>query len=250
MIRLVSLLLVLTVFAWPEARADSLATDLSDHEIGITSSFAGTSLLLFGTKGARWANDDLDVIVVVRGPETPMKVWRKQRIAGIWIKSEPVAFDNVPGYYAIASNRPLKFVASTEYLRKNNIGPQNLVLVSVEDVAVGAAIELRRAIIQNRREAGLYFEIDDAVTFSGGGLFRTDIHFPANVPVGDYRILILLLQDGVEVDRTSKVLSVGKQGIERQLYSFAYDRPALYGIFAVVFAVAAGWAAAFIFRSS
>ena len=245
-----ALIFLLAALASTEARADSLATDLSDHEIGITSSFAGTNLLLFGTKGAGWADEDLDVIVVVRGPETPMKVWRKERIAGIWIKSAPVAFDNVPGYYAIASNRPLKFVASTEYLRKNNIGPQNLVLVSVEDVDVSAAIELRRAIIQNRREAGLYFEIDDAVTFSGGGLFRTDIHFPANVPVGDYRILIVLLKDGVEVDRTSRVLTVGKQGIERQLYSFAYESPALYGLFAIVFAVAAGWAAALIFRTT
>ena len=250
MIRLAVPLLFLAAFALPEAQAESFATDLSDNKIGINSTFAGTSLLLFGTKGARWANDDVDVIVVVRGPEMPMKVWRKQRVAGIWIKKEPVAFDNVPGYYAIASNRPLKFVASTEYLRRNNIGPQNLVLVSVEDVAVSTAIELRRAIIQDRREAGLYFEIDDAVTFSAGGLFRSDIHFPANVPVGNYHILILLLQDGVEIDRTSKVLSVGKQGIGRQLYSFAYDSPVLYGIFAIIFAVAAGWAAALIFRST
>ncbi len=228
--------------------AEDLATDLSDHEIAITSSFAGTSLLLFGTRGAE--PGDVDIIVAVRGPETPMKVWRKQRFAGIWINSEPVTFANVPGYYAVASNRPLEDITSADYLRTNNIGPENLVLLSVENISIADARELRTAIIDNRSAAGLYLTDASAVTFPPGGLFRTDIIFPANVPVGDYRILVLLMKDGVELDRTSTILAIGKQGIEQQIYSFAYERPALYGLIAVVLAVVAGWTAAMIFRSS
>lgn len=246
--RLVIILGAVLAFLSSPVLAEDLATDLSDHEIAITSSFAGTSLLLFGTRGAD--PDDVDIIVTVHGPETPMKVWRKQRVAGIWVNSEPVTFANVPGYYAVASNRPLEEITTADYLRTNNIGPENLVLLSAENIAIAEARELRTAIIDNRSTAGLYLTDAGAVTFPPGGLFRTDIIFPANVPVGNYRILVFLLKDGVELDRTSTVLGIGKQGIEQQIYSFAYERPALYGLIAIVLAVVAGWTAAMIFRTS
>lgn len=245
------LIIILTALFTPlcaPASAEDLATDLSDHEVAITSSFAGTSLLLFGTRGAD--PDHVDIIVTVHGPETPMKVWRKQRVAGIWINSEPVTFANVPGYYAVASNRPLEDITSKDYLRTNNIGPENLVLLSAEDISITEARELRAAIIDNRSNTGLYLTDTGAVTFPPGGLFRTDIVFPANVPVGNYRILVLLMRDGAELDRTSMVLGVGKQGLEQQIYSFAYDHPALYGLLAIFLAVVAGWTAAMVFRSS
>lgn len=245
------LVIILTALLAPlcvPASAEDLATDLSDHEIAITSSFAGTSLLLFGTRGAE--PDGVDIIVAVRGPETPMKVWRKQRVAGIWINSEPVTFANVPGYYAVASNRPLNEITTADYLRANNIGPENLVLLSVENISITEARELRTAIIDNRSDAGLYQTDAGAVTFPPGGLFRTDIVFPANVPVGNYRILVLLMRDGIELDRTSTILGIGKQGLEQQIYSFAYERPALYGLIAIALAVVAGWTAAMVFRTS
>lgn len=235
---------------------EPLATDLSEHEIAITADFNGMDLLLFGSTGnpgltgADGEKPDIDVIVVVHGPEVPMKIWRRERVAGIWINSKPVQFDNVPGYYAVASNRPLAEIASDNYLRSQNIGADNLVLISVEDVSVEEKAELRHAILGNRGEAGLFLLDEGAVTYPDGRLFRSVIHFPANVPEGDYRVIVRLFIDGTQIDQSYTIVNVGKRGLERQIYSWAHDYSLLYGIAAVLIAMFAGWLASVAFRKN
>ncbi len=235
---------------------EPLATDLSEHEIAITADFNGMDLLLFGSTGdpgligADGQKSNIDVIVVVHGPEVPMKIWRKERVAGIWINSQPVQFDNVPGYYAVAANRPLAEITTQDYLRRKNIGAENLVLISVEDVPVAEKIELRKAILSNRRDTGLYSLDEKAVTFPDGRLFRSAIHFPANVPEGDYRVIVRLFIDGVQIDRSYTVVNVGKKGLERQIYAMAQNHALLYGIGAVLIAMFAGWLASVAFRQN
>lgn len=246
MIRWLAVLLLMLSPA--PALAVSLATDLSSREIAITSSFNGTSLLLFGSKNAGRGAGDVDIIAVVHGPEQPMTIYRKQRVAGIWVNSRPVRFHNVPGFYAIASNRPLEEIADADYLRRENIGPTNLVLLSVEDVGLDELADLRRAIVDDRRRAGMYIAENGAVTFPAGDLFRANIFFPARVPVGDYRVIVRMMRDGREIGRTTTVVTVGKQGLEQWIYTTAHSQPLAYGLAAILIAVAAGWTAALVFR--
>jgi uncharacterized protein (TIGR02186 family) len=231
-----------------------LATDLSEHEIAITSDFNGKDLLLFGStgdpmlSGVSGPKPDIDVIIVVHGPEVPMKIWRRERVASVWVNSQPVQFDNVPGYYAVAANRPLAEITTQDYLRGSNIGADNLVLISVEDVPVEEIAELRKAILGDRSDAGLYTLDEAAVTFPDGRLFRTAIHFPANVPVGDYQVIVRLFVNGLEIDRSYSLVPVGKSGPGRQIYALAQNQSLLYGLAAVLIAVLAGWLASVVFR--
>ena len=251
---LVILFLALGFLSLTAHAQDQLATDLSDDEIAITSSFTGKELLLFGTSGENGIDlsaegaEGVDVIVVVHGPEVPMRIWRKERVAGVWVNSQPVTFENVPGYYAVASNRPLEDITTADYLRSENIGTENLVLISVEDVPVEEKVELRKAIMGNRTDAGLFIKDESAVTFPAGPLFRSAIHFPANVPVGDYRVIVRLFVDGVEIDRTYSVIAAGKKGLEQRIYEFAQNQSLFYGVVAVLLAVLAGWVASVVFR--
>ena len=61
------------------ARSDGIVADLSSHLIAISSSFTGTSVVLFGA-----TDGPGDIVAVVRGPERDLTVWRKAKIAGIW----------------------------------------------------------------------------------------------------------------------------------------------------------------------
>jgi uncharacterized protein (TIGR02186 family) len=242
-------LLLLVLLAAPPAGAASLSADLSTRQIAITSSFNGTSLLLFGSRNAGRGDRPVDIVAVVHGPEQPMTIYRKLRVAGIWVNSRPVRFHNVPGFYAVLANRPLGEIAAPEYLRRENIGAENLVLLSVEDTEPAELAELRRAIIDNRRQAGMYLYRPDAVGFPAGDLFRAEIFFPARVPVGDYRVIVRMLRDGREIGRTTSIVTVGKEGLEQWVYDVAHRRPLLYGLGAILLALAAGWAAAFAFRA-
>jgi len=75
------------------ARADGVVADLSSHLIAITTGFTGASVVLFGATEGRG-----DIITVVRGPEREMTVWRKGKVAGIWVNAEAVVFGNVPSF--------------------------------------------------------------------------------------------------------------------------------------------------------
>ncbi|MGF1606004.1 MAG: TIGR02186 family protein [Rhodothalassiaceae bacterium] len=224
--------------------APPLLVDLSVSRVEIRYSFAGANLLLFGAIGeAADQADRLDVLVVVKGPPTPTVVRRKDRIAGIWVNRESVEFDDAPGFYYLASTRPLDAFISADQLAALAVRPEDLPLQAEAD---DEAAKFRAALIRLKRQEGLYGLDPDAVTIRQQRLFRTDIPLPANVPTGPYAIDIYLFADGRLAARDRASLEVTKEGFERLVYTLANDRPFLYGLFAVVIALIAGWLAALV----
>jgi uncharacterized protein (TIGR02186 family) len=108
----------------------------------------------------------------------------------------------------------------------------------------------RKALIRNKERDGLFATGGDNITFLGGQLFRTRLHFPANVPTGFYDVEVFMLQDGRVVHAQTTPLIVRKAGLGADVFFFAHNYSAIYGIIAVLLAVAAGVIAAFVFRKS
>ena len=104
------------------ASAQPVVADLSSNRVSITSSFTGADIVLFGVREGGG-----DVIVVVRGPPQERLVRQKQRVAGIWVNRKQMIFGNVPGYYALATTRPLAEITDPGFLVENQIGPDRLV---------------------------------------------------------------------------------------------------------------------------
>ncbi len=221
---------------------DALIADLSSREIAITTGFAGTELLLFGTVDGAG-----DIVVVVRGPKRREIVRRKQRIAGVWVTGQSVAFDEVPAFYFLASTRPLDEIASAAVLAPRRIGAGNLRIVPASQADVGRT-EFRSALLRSKARSGLYGESQGAVKVIGGRLFRTRVFFPSNVPTGKYSAEVYLLRNGVIIDDESTPLVVHKVGLEADIFRFAHQQSALYGIIAIVIALGAGWLAGVVFR--
>lgn len=226
------------------AQADAtLVSDISSHRIGITSSYTGTELLLFGALGEGGG----DVVIVVRGPDQDLTVRRKGRVGGVWLNTDAVSFRGVPGFYAIAANRPLSEIAGERILRRNGIGMASLRFAG--ETSTPDTPDVFADAIRRRRQAnGLYRSDEGAVTVIYDRLFRATIPFPANVPVGNYSAQIYLFQDGQVVVGETKPIIIDKSGIERAIFIFSRRQPALYGIFAVIVACLAGWGAAQFFR--
>ena len=226
------------------AQQAALVTDLSDHLISITSSFSGTDLLLFGAVDGGPG----DIVVVVRGPELPVVMRRKDRVAGIWVNRVSEEFKGVPAYYAMASNRVLRDIASDTLLARLQIGLDNLRFEPADDLSDAELQIFSDAIVRAKLREGLYRLEIAKVNFLGEKLFRTRIQFPANVPVGNYIVQVYLMRDGRVVGAQTTPLFIKKFGIERAIFDFAHNQPIIYGIAAVVLALLAGWAAGVIFR--
>ena len=226
-----------------QQEGEPLLIDLSEDLIGISTGFTGTNVLLFGaTEGVG------DVIVEVRAPESAVTVRAKERIAGIWMNTESVAFANAPGYYHVAASRPLDALLPESALAREQIGIDNLSFGPPVGESADRALEFRKALIRNKQRARLFYEEAGAVTFLGNRLFRTRVAFPSNVPTGRYDVTVYLISQGEIVERSQTRLFVRKIGLEAQLTEFAYQQSTIYGLIAVAIALVAGWFAGFVFR--
>ena len=79
-------------------------------------------------------------------------------------------------------------------------------------------------------------------------LFRSKVELPANLVEGDYATRIFLTREGEVVALQETVINVRKTGLERFLYTLAYEKPLVYGLMSLAIAIAAGWAASAVFR--
>ncbi|MDB5365930.1 MAG: hypothetical protein JWM77_1857 [Rhodospirillales bacterium] len=237
----VAILLVAT----PSARAQQLVADLSSHLVAITTGFTGADLVLFGA-----IEGPGDLVVVVRGPPAEVVIRRKERTVGLWLNRSAVTFKDVPGFYEVATSKPLAEIASGETRARYGLGVDVLRFENAkkrEDLFVAP---YRAALIRARQQAGL-FPIDERQTqFLGPRLFRTTIAFPANVPTGLYQVEVLLFNKGVVVSAQSTPLVVSRVGFSAEIFSFSQQHAATYAACALALAVAAGWAAAAVFRKA
>lgn len=223
--------------------ADRLVVDLSHDEIGITTSFTGTELLLFGAKEAGG-----DVVVVLRGPVRDTSVRRRERVAGVWVNSDSVVFRGVPAYYHVAATRPLEEIAAPETLAAEGIAAGTLDLEGTTSLPPARVAPFRDGLIRNKTRRGLYGYAPRGVSIRGDRLFRTSVTFPANVPTGPYQAQVYLFHHGKLTARHETTLVVRKVGLEASIFNFAHQQGALYGVVAIVLAVAAGWLAGVVFR--
>ncbi|NKB49470.1 MAG: hypothetical protein GKS02_08910 [Alphaproteobacteria bacterium] len=221
-----------------------LVADLSEDLIAITTGFTGTEVLLFGaTDGAG------DVIVVVRAPESQVVVRRKGRVAGVWINADSLTFDMVPGFYHVAASRPLADLLPATVLQDEQIGAVNLSVAPVTSAPQAEVTAFAAALIRNKQRVGLFNPELGEIRFLGDRLFRTQVQFPSSVPTGEYTATIYLVANGAIIDRTDTTLQVRKSGFEANVFEFANQNPSIYGLLAILIALAAGWFAGIVFRN-
>lgn len=247
MTRAILALAALVLLATPARAAEPLVADLSKHLVAITTGFAGTDVLLFG------AVEDVpggngEVVVVVRGPSRTEIVRRKDRQAGIWINSGRAEIANAPSFYRVAASRPLAEIASPAELERHRIGVEHLDLAVRPEDPGASHDDYAKALVRLKQSNGLYGAKVQEIGFLSRRLFRTEVHFPANVPIGTYLVEVYLFVDGEVISAQTTPLTISKVGVGAEVYDFAHQQAALYGIIAICLAASAGWLAAVAFR--
>jgi uncharacterized protein (TIGR02186 family) len=250
-------LVALSLLPWGQAaaadqpRAEQVQSDVSTREISIESNFTGIEIVLFGSidfsRAPSLDEGPYDVIMVIRGPNRPIVVRRKEQIAGLWMNGASETFPSVPGYYAVLASRPFRAVAQQDVLNKLGIGFSNLDFGKTADGET-ADDGFRASLIRLQQEHGLFQESDDAISFIGRSLFRGSIQLPVNVPIGRYTTQVFLFRDGKLLSQSQSSLQVEKVGVERVVYMLAFHYPFAYGLLAVLMAVSAGLLAWTVFR--
>ena len=247
---LLGFVLMLGTTSLSAANSGRLVADLSKSNIAITSGFHGTDLLLFGAVDGAVGDD---ILVVISGPPTDIAQRRKANRAGIWINVETNIWQKVPSLYTILATSPIDKIASPETLTSLAIGTNNIGLkIAAETPVAGqpkpTASEFITALQANMASINLWPDQTGNVTLTENALFRAEVKLPANILSGTYTVRVLQFRNGVAIGEDITNLYINKGGLSAGIYNFAHDYSALYGIFAILFAVAAGWLAAAAFR--
>ena len=241
-----SIALIILFLLGPHAYGTALIIDSSTSEVKVSSSFIGTDVMVFGT-----ANDKDDIIVVITGPTETAIVRKKRRVSGIWINKEKLEFRGIPGFYAIASTRPLSEITETNELEKQKIGIQNVITttsLNSEDKNIKTFKSFKEALVRGQKAKGLYLDMPLKIDVVSKRLFKTTFHFPNNMATGIYTVKVFAFQKKRLVSTVSKTISVEKIGIGADVFKFAKEQSALYGLLAILIAVLSGWIASVIFR--
>ena len=243
-----ALVAALLVAAAP-ASADQFVVDVSERTVAITAGFTGAELVVFGTAAEKQGSiaEQHGVIVVIRGPEQPTMVRRKERNFGVWANHGGVAFPEAPAFVWVAASEAFVEQPLAEVLNRYKIGQDFLAPVpAVADVE--ALDTFQAALVRRKQVNGLYSAEFGHVEFLGEHLFRTGVVFPANVPVGSYRIEVFEVRGANVVNATASALHIRKAGLEAAVFRFAHDFPILHGLVAILLALMAGWFAGAVAR--
>lgn len=242
--------LLLAPFLAPAVQAERLVTSLSTHRVLISSNFTGTSLVLFASIEDSDAPRDkpkkYDVAVTVRGPATTFITRRKERILGFWVNFESRRFPETPSYLAVLSNRPPSEFGPLELQTKYKLGLSFAALPPT----ILPNEEFGAALLRVKKDAGLFHEETNAVTFLTPTLFRATLPIPGTAPTGPYEIDVQVFANGVLAAQQTTAIEVVKTGFEAFVTQAARDRRIDYGLGVAALAFVVGTLAGLIFRRS
>ncbi len=231
---------------------ERILTGSAQDQVAITATFSGSELFVYGAiarnRFLAVGENSPEIIIVVRGPSSPIMVRKKDRIGGLWMNNEAVRIAAAPSYYAVASTKPLPEILEELDDFTYRISIDRAVLIAGVPFSAENPANFREALIRLKRQSGLYRNTPFGVTLKGGTLYQARFRMPANIIEGDYQVRVFLVRDGRVRDQARIELPVRKEGVERVLYAAAQETPFLYGLLTLLTALFCGWGASELFR--
>ena len=227
-----------------------LVPNVSQHTVEVNQDFTGTELLLFGAiltpEGSR-AGSDYDIVVVLEGPEKPIVLREKKRVAGVWVNADSTTFQSAPGYYAIASTRPIKQMVGAQTAAIYELGLGSLQLSPSGAIDPATQHRFAAGLVGLMQRQGMYRTSENGVTVTNQVLYQARMYLPSNVATGSYTAETFAISHGRVVASALDRVEVKKQGFARAVADFARHSAFSYGLLAVSLSVLMGWLAGRLF---
>ncbi len=215
---------------------------LTPKRIEMGSFYSGARLRVDGlVSGAAKA------VVVIRGAETKDVFNKKARFGFVWANAGKVTISRTPSLFLCFSPEPVHNMLNSDTIRHRLLDEaviQALMLIEPEQEARTAAV-LRSNYLALKKANGLYCILPGSLNMGqpteGGTPYSAEFLWPKKAPPASYTVTVLECRGGMVTGEASISLEVVKVGFPATLAVLAYDRAPLYGLLAVLMAVAAGF---------
>ncbi|WP_421953249.1 TIGR02186 family protein [Pelagibacterium sp.] len=240
--------IVVALLTQGPARGQGVVFANSDPVVTIHSTFAGQTITLFGNiepgRGDVPEMGPYEAVILVRGPATDLIVREKERQFGIMLNADQAVYRRLPGYYAVLSSRPVRDAASDATRQDPLLSLRRLAEISRVEGSSAFDPELMRLMTQSNS----FLTADRGVNFLSPTTFSARIHLPSSVPNGPFVARVLVLANGEIVGSSTTGFLVRTEGFERFVARTASSQPLIYGLAAVIIAIATGWMGGVLFR--
>mgnify|MGYP001472957925 FL=1 len=242
-IKLITFILLVLI---PNAILAEAYFDISEDNIKIETNFTGKEVIIFGI-----LNDGQETIMTIKGPQKNAVIQKKERILGFWFNTKQITYNQIPSIFFIASSKNIEDIlpASTiikeelsfNYLLENKTSQRNF----ISDVSLD---NWKDNFVRINKNKNLFKKYN--VEKIDNKLFQTRIFFPAKSIPGEYKVNVYQIQNNLILNNKEKIITLKKSGVGSQIYNFAHNNAAAYGLFAIIFAIMSGFLAATLFRRS
>ncbi len=227
--------------------AMALTCKATPGKIPVTIGYHGTKVKVEGEGLATQ-----DVVVQISSKLGSAHLKYKGKAAGIfWMKLGNIVFEDVPKVYLIYSTNDVSKILSKEECKEFSIG--------YEALEKKAKIETNMKDFDRDKWMVEFFkfmedenlydeEIGQIKVDKKSHTYSVEIDWPFQAPPGEYNVEVFAVAGGKVVDQASAKIQVEQVGIVKKLSHMAFEKPALYGIIALVVAIVAGFGVGMIFK--
>ncbi len=236
--------LTISVF-FSNANCWALTTQVTPQNVPITLFYHGAQISIQGQNAS-----DTDLIVKISSEPSGAHMKFKGKAAGLfWMKMGDISFEHVPSAYLLYTSRNLDDILSEDQRIKEGIG--------FEAIKAGTTVESSAKDMDPDRWIGefikfkqaekLYQLEENAIIRQQGG-YQLNIDWPYQAAPGTYDVEVIAVREGSIVDKTVTSFTVERTGTVSKLSDLALNHAAIYGVIAILVAMAAGFAVGALFK--
>ncbi len=232
------------MFIFLGAKAEEVYFDLSEDNIEIKTDFDGKEIIIFGL-----LQDDHDTLLTIKGPPSKMKIQKKERYFGVWINNKQITYSKIPTLFFLSSSSKIDKILPNSIqinydlnfskILNNKTFDQNFIFKNDQST-------WNENFVRIKKKQLFYKEFE--MKIFKDKLFQTSVFFPPNTIPGIYNVNIYYIKNNTIMNKDQKKIIVKKTGIGSDIYEFAKNNAATYGVFVVIFSILSGLIAATLFR--
>jgi len=216
------------------ARAEaSVSVSVSEPLIQITPRYHGELVRVEGMAPAECA-----VVVKLTAERRDASYSRKRKVGPLWLAVDQVRFGNVPLMYKVKSTGALDDLLAPNEQVRYVLGRRGLIASMTappgldRDVYLGEMIRIR--------EQGRFFGFGEGPVSRQGTSFTTTFYWPPDGPPGRYLVEAFAVRQRRVEGSAETDVEVRMVGVEAWVRDLAATHGVVYGLLAVLTAIAAG----------
>ena len=190
------------------------------------------------------------VIIELEGKIQDIKLNKKGKEAFLWLNVAQITVKYAPSVYIIAASDKLDVICSPEELEKELIGYgalKNKIIFRSDKPLTGHEFD---EFIKLKEHSGSY-NIDGRVKITPSTNNRrkvsTTLNIPSFIHAGNYELFLYCFKNGNLISKASSDFKIEEVGLTLLTKKLAFGNPAIYGISAIIIALAAGFIIGLIF---